>query len=122
MNLADFPAIAKAGDVSKIKYVYLTKLGAGTLAVDPKLAALGSDKFLVAWREVSSTATTTANALPKYAVIDVNGEVLIPATTMPAGFQFHRTDDFLTASDGNVYWAVGDGTDKLVVNALKLPQ
>ncbi|MGV2289790.1 hypothetical protein AAHK20_13850 [Trinickia sp. YCB016] len=127
VSLSDFPAIAKAqdsnaNDVSKIKFVYLTKLGKDTLAVDPKLAALGKDKFLVAWREVSSTATTTANAVPKYAVIDVNGNVLIPATAMPAGFQFHRTDDFLAASDGNVYWAVGGGADKLVVNALKLAQ
>ncbi|TKC83051.1 hypothetical protein FAZ69_25485 [Trinickia terrae] len=127
VSLSDFPAIAKlqgsnSGDVSKIKYVHLTKLNTGTLAVDPKLAALGNDKFLVAWREVGSSATNTANAVAKYAVIDVNGNVLIPPTVMPTGFQFHRSDDFITASDGNVYWAVGGGIDKLVVNALKLPQ
>ena len=113
----DVSFIHIASDGSQITQKWLTNYTSKDVgyAVNVKSAKYGTN-ILLAWEEVTDDPSTAFKAM--FAIIDADGNI-IEAPQQFTNIRFNRGDDFINFANGDVGWAIGNGS-QLKVYRLKL--
>jgi hypothetical protein len=84
-------------------------------AGNPKIAALGNNRYLLMWEQMNSNFTAYS------AIIDGTGKILSPAKELPFTFLNHNDVLRYNPTNGRVYWAINDPGDpgKIAVYSYK---
>lgn len=97
------------GDEEDYGILWLTNYDASHYAANPKVFSMGNDKFGVMWekREYVSNYWSNSNSAETYfALLDVNGKVLVDTMRVPDCLLAADADPVVV--DGAVYWATKD--------------